>query len=281
MMRRILLLLALVLVCVEVGQGLHALKSGFSSRRIQSLSNPASEEWSEEADQALQQTFRYLGRGRQCFAFTSEDGKYVLKFPRTDIYKTPFWAKALPVRAYREKLEAEHKIREQFILTSFQIAFQELKEQTALLAIHLGQSSSNRFLTVIDSAGCKHRLPLGATSFVLQHKHPLLMKAFSEALTRGDEHEAKNILNALFAVIDERASLGILNRDRSFLKNYGYDGTRAYQIDVGSFFKSADLPFERAREKSIRDSTDPVDEWLTQNAPEMLPDLHTFLFKKL
>lgn len=274
-MKKILPLLVLLFVSICAGKALHFLKDGFSPRRIHSLPYAVEENFNDEAQKALQQTFRYIGRGRQCFAFASEDGKYVLKFPRTDIYKTPFWACALPVSTYRKRLEADHRKRETFILNSFKISYDELKEQTGLLAIHLGQSfSTGQWLTLIDAAHCKHRLPLESTSFVLQYKRPILMKAFSEALQKKDVRQAEKVLDALLTAIVERASHGILNRDRSFLRNYGFDGEKAYQIDVGSFFKNPHLPPNEAYQKSIRDSVDPVREWLSQYSPEMIPYLN-------
>lgn len=273
MMKKLLIIILLFLFSAAIGDGLYRIKDGFSSRRIQSLPYPVAEDWGQEAKDALKQTFTYIGRGRQCFAFESEDGKYVLKFPRTDIYKTPLWAQVLPVHKYRQSIEESHKYRENFVLNSIRTSFKELKEQTALLAIHLGQSSSKQYLHVVDAAGCKHSLPLATTSFVLQYKRPILMKAFSEAMKNGNREEAIKVLDAMLTAIQERASLGILNRDRSFLRNYGYDGNRAYQIDVGSFYRMADLSLEQSKQKSIRDSLDPIHEWLSKNHPDLLPHL--------
>lgn len=274
-MKKILSILLLLFVSIYTGKALHFLKDGFSARRIHSLAYAVAEDFSDEARNALQQTYHYIGRGRQCFAFASKDDKYVLKFPRTDIYKLPLWVRALPVNAYRKKLEANHKVREAFILNSFKISYEELQEQTGILAVHLGQSfSKGQFLTLVDAAKCKHRLPLESSSFVLQYKRPILMKAFSEAMQKNSLRQAEKILDALLTAIVERASHGILNRDRSFLRNYGFDGEKAYQIDVGSFFKSPHLPPNEAYQKSIRDSVDPVRDWLSQNSPEMIPYLN-------
>lgn len=271
-------LLALLLFCFAIGQALHHFKDGFTPRRILPLSRPITENWDSEAEEALTQPFHYLGRGRQCFAFASADGKYVLKFPRTDIYKTPFWARLLPLASYRKNLEAKHKLREEFILDSFSLSFNELKEQTALLAIHLGTSPSRgKKLILIDALGAKHTLPLETAPFILQYKKPILMQAFTAAYNQGNRQEAEKILNALLSAITERAEKSILNRDRSFLRNYGYDGQRAYQIDVGSFFKSPALTPQAAYEKSLRDSVEPIQEWLTANAPDMLPHLEKIL----
>lgn len=267
--------LFLILLSIGAGKGLYILKDGFSPRRIQSLEYAAEENWGEEAAAALKKTYHYIGRGRQCFAFASDDEKYVLKFPRTDIYKTPFWARVLPVKSYRENLEKSHREREAFLLNSFKISFEELKNQTALLAVHIGKSRSNGLmLHLVDAAGCKHHLPLSTTSFVLQYKRPILMKAFSDALEKKDQKEAQKILDALLTVIAERARKGILNRDRSFLRNYGFDGENAYQIDIGSFFRSPLLEKDTAFQKSVRDSIDPVQEWLSLHSPEMLEYLN-------
>jgi hypothetical protein len=281
-MKRLIFLVFLLAFCAGVGKGLYYFKKGFSPRRIHSLEKVVAENWDQEASEALSQTFHYIGRGRQCFAFASEDGKYVVKLPRTDIYKIPLWARALSTESYREQLRADRAEREEFILNSIQIAFEELKNQTALLAVHLGQSASKgKKLTLIDAIGCKHQLPLEKTSFVLQYKHPILMKAFQEALQKGDRKEAERILDAFIATVFERGEKGILNRDRSFLRNYGFDGERAYQIDVGSFFRKEELGQKEAFQKSVCDSMDAVKEWLAKTDPDMLQIFSHKLEKEL
>lgn len=269
-MKKVILLLLLLLFSAATGRGLYYLKDGFSARRIQSLSSRVSEDWGKEVDQILGQTFHYVDRGRQCFAFVSNDDRYILKFPRTDIYKTPFWVRVLPVKQYREHLEKDHLERQTFILNSFSLSLRELKGQTGLIATHLGQSSSKRKLILIDKLGCKHAISLGKTPFVLQYKKPILMKAFSLAIQKGNREEAKRILDAWIDLVVERGQKGILNRDRSFLRNYGFDGQKAYQIDIGSFFQNPELTPAAAYQKSVRDSADAVQEWLAQTDPEML-----------
>lgn len=269
-MKKVVLLVFILLFCAATGQGLYHLKKGFSCRRIHSLGMAASQSWGKEVDEILTQPFYYVGRGRQCFAFASSDGQYILKFPRTDIYKIPLWARVLPFSSYRQTIEMERQCRESFVLGSFALAFDHLKEQTGVIALHIGQSQEKgKILNLVDALGCKHRLPLEKVSFVLQHKHPIWSKAFSDALQANDRARAEKILNALLLIVAERAQKGILNRDRSFLRNYGFDGERAYQIDVGSFFCKPELSPDAIYQKSIRDSLDPVQEWLAQKDPDM------------
>lgn len=273
-MRKFGLLILLLCFCAGVGKGLYFLKKGFSPRHVQTLRKSVADQWDEETERALSQRFHYLAQGRQCFAFVSEDGKYVLKLLRTHIYQLPFWARVLPCSATREKILATRAEREDFILNSFQIAFETLRDETGLLAVHLGQSPSRgQTLTLIDALGCKHILPLEKTPFALQYKHPLLMKAFQKARQAGNQAQAEHILSALVAAIAERGKKGVLNRDRSFLRNYGFDGERAYQIDIGSFFCKKELSAQAAFEKSARDSLDAVREWMAANDPAMIPYL--------
>ena len=160
-MKKGLILLGLLFLSLGIGKGIYFLKDGFSFRRIHSLKRQECFGLDEHAKHILNQTFYYLGRGRQCFAFASSDGKYVLKFPRTDIYSTPLWAKVLPLKKYRKELESAHKEREEFIRESFRISFEYLKEDTGLIAVHLGQTEPSKAL---HHAGLNSRGPFRAIS---------------------------------------------------------------------------------------------------------------------
>jgi hypothetical protein len=273
-MRKIAWLLLLCSFCLGVGKGVHSLKDGFSYRRIQGIDTWVSEEFDEETKAALSQTFFYLGRGRQCFAFESEDHRYVLKMPRTDIYAAPLWAKALPLSDSIKDLLKAKKRRETFVLGSFHLALEELRTQTATIALHFGKSPSRTPLILVDKLGCTHRVLLGKTAFALQYKKPILSKILVAHLQKGEKEKAKKIVDALFDVIYDRAQRGILNKDRSFLKNFGYDGVQAYQIDIGSFYRNPRLTLEEAKWKSLTESIAPVQEWLTDLDPELLAHLN-------
>jgi len=276
-MKKVTLLLLICLFSLALGKTLHTVKDGFSFRRIHSLKIWASEDFNEETRNALSQTFHYLGRGRQCFAFESADHQYVLKFPRTDIYTTPIWMQVLPLKRYQTKTEFTRSKRKRFVLNSFEIAHQDLKDDTAMIALHLGQSSSRKKITLIDKCGCKHQLPIGKLTFALQYKKPLLIDQFKAAHQRGDKNEVRKILDALVLVIRTRAEKGILNKDRSFLKNFAFDGEKAYQIDVGSFYYNPNLSKNDATFKSMMDSIDPIQEWLKSFDPEILEYLNAKL----
>jgi hypothetical protein len=276
MLRKIAILLCLCLACCGIGKAIHWAKKGFSVRRIAAPVQTKLEIWDSAASLALEQPFRYLGRGRQCFAFASLDGKYVLKLPRTDIYQIPFWMRVLPIpKQKRESFYLGRSERENFVLTSMKIAYEDLREDTGVLAIHFGKSVDlGKSIALIDALGTPLHLPAHTTTFVLQTKQPILMKAFLEALHDGDFALGRKILDAFIDLVVVRGGKGIWNKDESFLRNYGFDGKKAYQIDIGSFYRKADGP------ASIRDTMHPVRTWLSKIDPEMLSYFDTALEKK-
>lgn len=230
-------------------------------------------------DQAIDQPFSYLGRGRQCFAFESLDGKYVLKFPRTDIYQTPFWMRAFPLTLFskkHEKSQAVRSKREAFVLNSMKIAYDELRDETGVVGIHFGESENkDKKITIVDPLGFSYRVPVHRSTFVLQLKRPILMKVFLEALSSGDKEKGKIILDAFIDLVVSRGKKGIWNKDESFLRNYGFDGEKGVQIDIGSFYHRENGAV------SIRNTMQPVQIWLEKIDPEMLKHFNCALEEKI
>jgi hypothetical protein len=264
-MKKAFFILLIIALNIGIGKGLHLVRNGFTLRRIAAPIRVELMRWSPEADLAIEQSFRYLGRGRQCFAFESLDGNYVLKLPRTDIYQErliPFFSRKTVERQEREK----------FVVESMRISFDELRDETGVLAIHIGITENHGAkIKLRDRLGIPYQIPLEKTTFVLQKKQPILMRCFLEA----NREKKEEILSAFIDLIVARGQKGIWNKDESFLRNYGYDGKRGYQIDIGSFYHKPDGV------ASIRDAIRPIKSWLAKNDPSMLSFFETTLEKKL
>lgn len=290
-MQRILSFTILVLFCLSIGKGVYYVRHGFNPRRIQNATVPVNLD--AKTKQILSQPFRYLGRGRQCFAFVSSDGNYVLKLLRMDIYYPSFWIRAQPLSSLYQKTKAFRLRRYEFVKKSFLLACNQLKQETGSIALHLGELKRPHFplpsephpetsqmkisslqLTLIDSLGVIHHLPIEMATFALQYKHPSWTQEFLKALQGNDRQKAKKILNALLMNVIERGKKGILNKDQSFLRNYGFDGETAYQIDLGSFFVSREFDLPITFRKSVCDSIEPVQRWLSQIAPDLVDDFN-------
>ena len=272
-MRKIFSICFLLLFCLGVGKAWHYAKDGFSIQRVRPWNAAERYPLSLEAKKILNQSFKYIARGHQCYAFASEDGKYVLKLPRTDKYQTPFWAKAFP--QFFKQIEKGIKWRENFVFKSFQIAYEELHKETALIAFRTGSDKTIQgHFQVIDRLGRKYTLPIGKTAFLLQKKMPILMRVFEDALAKGDRTLAARILDSFIQIIYDRASKGIFNKDPSFKKNFGFDGEKAYQIDVGSFYRQDGMGGLLAIHKAVKDTIDPVRKWLKTKDPELVDYLN-------
>ncbi len=270
-MRKVIHLFFLILFCLGVGKAWHFAKDGFHILRIGLLEEcPVATALDQEILAALDQPFRYLARGHQCYAFASEDDRYVIKMPRTDIYRVPFWRRVFPFDIGQASLHTDKEKRKECLLRSFRIAFEELREETGLMAVHLKRTGCYpQTLNLIDRIGRRYSFCLDDAPFLLQKKRPILMQAVKQALKQGDREEAKRILAAFIEVVDARAKKAILFKDASYMRNYGYDGKTAYMIDIGSFYRREDISLAEASLKSFSETLSPLKEWLADNDPEL------------
>lgn len=257
----------LSLLCIFsllAGQGLYYFRKGFSVKRLQA--NP--EKFcsiDETTKEILKQPFHYLGRGRQCFAFASEDGKYVLKCVRADKFKVPFWMQ-LCSRIGKRKQE-KITLKKRLVFESFRIAKDEIGDLTGTLAIHLGKSEkTNQMITIYDPLGIRHQLPVQNTLFILQYKRPL----WSDTYKHSNTQEKKQLLDSFVDLIARRSQKGIMNRDPNFLPNYGYENGKTYQIDIGDFRRTQDFVYQKA----LRDSLSPLQSWVKKTDPTLLDYLN-------
>lgn len=274
-MRRLIVLCALIGFCALVGKGWHIAKDGFNlSRTYTSLPKEALQTSDPSVSSLLHQTYTYLGRGHQCYAFGSEDGKYVIKLPRYDRYRLSFFLRSCPfssIKPYREMIRTDIEKRQQFLLKSFRLAFDELRDETALVYLHLHRTEHlQNSLVIKDRLGRVYQLNPNRTAFILQEKKPIMMASFQERLQVGDRKGAEEILDAFLDVVSTRSQKGIYNKDPSFLRNFGWEKGKGIQIDIGSFYRKSDQPFQEAREKSFQETIAHVRNWLIEVDKEML-----------
>lgn len=268
-MKKFALLTLLILFCAAVGQGWYLIRDGFQVSRVLGWDDQVESPWSEEAEGALAQRYYTLGRGRQCYAFVSEDGKYVIKIPRYDRYRVPLWLRSLPFNAYRERRRSEGADLKKRLLESFRISAEDLKEETGTVGIHF-RRALGKSITIVDQLGRSFDLPLHKIGFVLQYKKELFRDVFQAALSKQGKEGISKVLDDLIVLIADRGRKGVLCKDGSFLRNFGFDEKGAYQIDVGSFYRMPALSEDQAYELSVRNSLAPIREWIGQIDPSYL-----------
>jgi hypothetical protein len=269
-MKKLIALAVLVLTIAAIGRSWYVAKDGFHIARIRTAF-PIFENAPIDPDHLaiFDQPFKYVGRGRQCYAFASQDDKYILKLPRLDRYEIPFYARATFPHLW-DALLLDHTSRLNFITKSFQIAGNEMKEETGTLYLHLNQSDHlKKTVQLTDRIGRKYNIDLDTSAFILQEKKPIMLPLFKQAVADGNIDQAKEILTAFIAAVESRARKGILNKDASFRRNYGYDGNKCIQIDIGSFYYKPALTSQESFERSFRETTGAVQIWLNENNPEI------------
>ncbi len=272
-MKKIGSLLFLLCCLALLGRGWHWAKDGFNIQRVRTaFPSEANETLPIYVAAALDQPFSYLGQGRQYYAFASEDGKYVLKLPRLDRYEVPFWMQACRfsfLDEYRKKVGSQRRHRLDFLLESSRIAFEEIREQTAVLYLHFHETKGPSYFSVIsDRIGRHFKLDLNRTPFVLQEKKSLMASAFSDSLKSKDREKSKDILESFLKIIAIRSDKGIFNKDYSFLRNYGIDEKTGFEIDIGSFYrKNCDGAI--VAKTAFQETVEHIGPWLKEIDPEL------------
>lgn len=212
-----LLLLALFAIRVEWPESYseeliaHDFQGGFASSNLPDL------------EEIMSRPFYFLGKGLQSIAFVSEDGRTVIKF---FLNKHPCFQKKVGFFFSRKKKEPINVLK---ALKNYDVAFQELREETGLIGVHLVATQTQLPRCAIrDWRGKEHRIDLNRASFVLQHKCLML----DDACKTGS---AEKILAALSALLEKRARKGFTDIKRRFnVQNYGLLGANGVMIDPGN-----------------------------------------------
>ncbi len=246
--------------------GLKRLTQGFKISKVR-LELPFRPEWEaksilseREAFDILAKPFRYLGKGAQCYAFSSQDEKIVLKIFRFD-----------QRHLFRQGLK---RPAQQKILSFFEgclLATSAAAKETGLLYLHLNQTTGK--LPVLEARGPlgqSLRLPLDEYRFALQKKAVPLEDGLFIARVEGTLPER---IEMIVALLESRIGKGIGNADPSLWRNFGFLGTQAIEFDFGNYRARPDLSDPRAARAELMRYIRPLKAWLEKYGPEYLADL--------
>lgn len=188
------------------------------------------------AKEAVKQKYTYLGKGAQCYAFASADGKYVLKFFKHQHLSLSPWLEDLwlpgALSALREKSAARKQEKLDANFGSYTLAYERLQQQTGLLAVHLNKTEQQwGSVAIEDVDGNTYRVALDIVEFIIQERAERIDTVMQEQPERTE-----SIVVRAADVVKQRLAAGVIDTDPAFLQNYGVtaDG-RVIQIDVGRF----------------------------------------------
>ncbi len=247
-----------------------------------SLANITSEEYSDvswrvpplkgaeadEVNRALDQKYRYLGKGHQAYVFESEDSRYVIKFIKFQKYRHhPLYA-MLPLPDLFEKDRLKHAAhkhdKRDALFKSWKIAHTKLKDETQVLFIHIDRTDPvNKTLTLYNKSGSPYQLNLNEHVFLLQKKVELFEDVLAQSLS------AKQLLDGLLELYIKEFNQGLYEEDRYIVRNTGVLNHRPIQIDVGRLREDETLKDPKKQAEVILWKTTLLKEWLKETYPEL------------
>ncbi len=162
--------------------------------------------------------------------------------------------------------------------SSYTLAYQELKEQTGLLYLHLNKTDHLKHsLTLEGPLHIEHTVDLDRMEFFVQRKADLVYPALESWVARGEVERAKSALSSLITLLKLRLDKGIFDKDPDLNTNFGFLGTSAIQIDVGRFKRKLSPLSSSERLDALTHITANLKQKLDRCAPE----LSSFLMQKI
>lgn len=275
-------LLLLVLCILATKRFCYRKTDGFAFHKILSPfpfhpeweSSAASAVPSEELESIFNQPYTYLARGAQCFVFASQDGRNVIKFFRLCHMRAPKWMTVLTFPLIFERyrlgkiLERRRSVEKDF--NSYKIAFEEMKEETGLLYIHLNKTDHlKKHLTIYDKIGVVYDVDLDQVEFLVQKKATLVYPTIEKLLKTQGLSSAKQAITRLVQLLKFRCEKGIFDKDPDLNTNFGFLDLCPVQIDIGRFRYDE----ERSKPSIYRDEiiriTDNLRQWLDTLSPAL------------
>lgn len=234
-------------------------------------------------DNATLQPYYYLGKGCQSYVFLSEDGNYVIKFFKYQRYRLQSWLTYFPplpaiVKYREEKQEKKLKKLDGFV-KSWKVAFENLKDETGLIAVHLNKTLNlKQSLTIYDKIGQSHRINLDEMEFCIQRRADMLCTKIESFKEKNDIQSAQNLIVALLHQILSEYKRGLADNDHALMQNTGVlaNGNPVH-IDVGQFVINEQVKNPEVYKQELFTKTYKFKLWLRDQYPE----LATFLDHQL
>jgi len=253
---------------------------GFTFEKIHSklAFNP---EWEvtvqkEELDQAneiLKQPFHYLGKGFQCYAFESADGRYVLKFFRHQRLRLPDFVSSFPdfplVKEYKANKEIDFQKRIRYLFNGMKTGFANARHETAFLYVHLNKTEGQHgVVNISDKIGRKYVVELDKVEFLLQRKARLIKPTLNELMAAGKVEDAKRRIDQIFELFVNCTKKGIHDSDGALIRkdNLGYLEDRAIYIDAGKLSVKRSIQTKEGFTRDLK-RLRPLEKWLEEQHP--------------
>jgi hypothetical protein len=221
-----------------------------------------------EALAVLNQPFHYFNYGNQCFAFVSEDGKYILKLFKYVHPAFPLWTSKIPLlnrfKAFRKSRIDKTLWKRDRDFQGYQIAFDHLRSETGLLDLHLHPTKAYPTITLYDPLNIVHTLDLNNTPFILQKRVTPAYQQFLSWIQNEEIDKLRQGISDLVSLSALRISKHIFDDDVNFYSNFGFDDEKPIIIDPGHWTLNSSHSSELPSLLIV------LKDWFSKNYPPMV-----------
>jgi hypothetical protein len=247
--------------CIHfIQQSAHVETSSFLTKEQKTLLNTL-----------LQEPFTYLSRGNSCYAFISQDHKYVLKFQRIPSHKR-IGAFLFNTSSYFLNKNEKKMQRWSSNIASYISCYTDLQKETGCLFLQAHPHSGlKKKAILIDKAKNRYELDLNNTTFILQERAKLVLPTLQEFIYKEEFDLAKCAITHILELLTSTFSKGYIYTDPVIQTNFGLLPDRAIFIDMGSIRKNSS---SQNLADYLKTSTHSLYYWLIENHPLLLEHYH-------
>lgn len=210
------------------------------------------------------QTYHYLAAGNQCYAFTSEDGQYVLKFFKMQSLFPKGW------QHFGFKHEKSNQLFSERIFASYKDAYETLRKETGLLYIHFNKTREFKTkVDLIDNKGKKHVVDLDAMEYIVQKKATKIYEHLSNLLEEDKYEDLRASIRSFLQLIAVRCEKGFVDHDLSIRNNFGFVGNSAIQFDCATLTRDSSMKYPMNFRQEVLEAAERLDFWARDNVPEI------------
>lgn len=247
--------------------------------------SPLAAEEQQDLNTLFGQKYYYIGKGAQCYAFGSADGKYVLKFFKFKHLKPNFLVYLLPpFSPFKEYKEASIRKKRDKLISVFEgydLAYRVNRQESELIYLHLVPTKALfQKVTVVDKLGWEHAIPLDDVVFLFQKKGETLRTRMTRLLHNGELEAAKNSLSEILAMYMQEYQKGVYDRDHGVMHNTGFVGDHPFHLDVGKFTEYAQMKQKEYFKKDLEHISWKIDLWVKKTFPDDYAALSAHLSKE-
>jgi hypothetical protein len=253
--------------CRSPGFSIDKITSRSAHNEICEVESLSEEQRKLLTEKVFPQKYYYLASGHQCYAFISEDREYVLKFFKMQHLFPKRWLNSFPL--FLKSGRKSNQLCSERIFASYEDAYELLREETALLYIHLNKTNHLRSnVTLIDNKSKKYFLNLDSVEFIVQRRALKIYDRLDQLVQEENYEDLKACIQSFLQLIAIRCKKGFIDQNLSIRNNFGFIGNKAVQFDCATLTQDLSMKYPLNFRNEVLRVAERLDEWAQNKYPE-------------